>query len=183
MFFVDIIIYVKMHRTALKEDTPLLAISFLRALIRKKALLGTIWLISTNVIKHFWLQFANSEVNLNSNVLDSTPSQHFDCFSFICEQNPKARRNYLQHFELRERPLWMLRVFKFASVLPPPWKFRVRGNRQKISHPGWLGPLEVHQGSRVQFGKRQHKETSRFLQWISIIQVFPVLLSETFGRL
>lgn len=42
MFFVDIIIYVKMHRTALKEDTPLLAISFLRALIRKKALLGTI---------------------------------------------------------------------------------------------------------------------------------------------
>ena len=78
MFFVDIIIYVKMHRTALKEDTPLLAISFLRAFIRQKALLGTIWLISTNVIKHnFWLQFANSEVNLNSNVLDSTPSQHF----------------------------------------------------------------------------------------------------------
>ena len=133
-------------------------------------MLSNIFGFSSQTVKSIWIPMCWTQHRLNI----------FDGFSFICEQNPKARRNYLQHFELRERPLWMLRVFKFTSILPPPWKFRVRGNRQKISHPGWLGPL----GSPPRVASTVWKKTAqRNLTFFAMNFYHPGVSGASFGNI
>ena len=134
-------------------------------------MLSNIFGFSSQTVKSIWIPMCWTQHRLNI----------FDGFSFICEQNPKARRNYLQHFELRERPLWMLRVFKFTSDFTTTLKISGQGESPKDQPSGltWTIRSPPRVASTV-WKKTACKETSRFLQWISIIQV---LSGASFGNI